>query len=86
MYDIGKTCGDVIGRIKAACGERSLTYRAAALRADVSPSAMYKLMDGATVPYLDTLLKLCNALDVSVSDLLGESRGGLRFLAPLGRG
>lgn len=77
MYDIGKTCGDVIGRIKAACDERSLTYRAAALRADVSPSAMYKLMDGATVPYLDTLLKLCNALDVSVSDLLGESRGGV---------
>lgn len=80
MYDVRHSCENVIARIKEACESQLLSIRAAALRADVSPSAMYKLMDGSTIPYLDTLLKICNALGLTVSDLLDEPnnvRGGV---------
>lgn len=40
--------------------------------ADVSPSTLHELMTGKTKPYLYTVYKICNALIISISDLLLE--------------
>ena len=49
-----------------------MSYYALAKAADVSPSTLHELMTGKTKPYLYTVYKICNALDISISDLLLE--------------
>ena len=49
-----------------------MSHYALAKMADVSPSTLHELMTGKTKPYLYTVYKICNALDISISDLLLE--------------
>ena len=53
-------------------GESASHCRRLAKEADVSTSTLHALMAGKTKPYMYTVYKLCNALDISIMDLLDD--------------
>lgn len=68
-------CEELIQNIHDLCERQGISYYALARAADVSPSTLHELMTGKTKPYLYTVYKICNALDISISDLLLEESG-----------
>lgn len=73
MYNIEKECENLIQNIKLLCQMKSLSNNSLARRAGISPSATSDLLGGKTKPQFYTLLQLCNALEVTVDELLGLS-------------
>lgn len=71
-YDPDEECKQLICRIKKICEMRGISRYALAKAADVSKSALNELISGKTKPYVYTLYKICNALDVSIEELLSD--------------
>lgn len=71
MYDIEKECENLIQNIRSLCRMKSLSNNSLAHRAGISPSAISDLLSGKTKPQFYTLLQLCNALEVTVDEMLG---------------
>lgn len=70
-YDPDLECEKLIENIRTLCELKSMSHYAVALKAEISNSTMHSLMNGKTKPYIHTLFKLCNALEVTVVDLFG---------------
>ena len=59
---------DVHNRIKDMARERGLTSYELAKRSGLVLSSLYNMFERGTMPKLETLEKICNGLDVSLSD------------------
>ena len=71
-YNPEQKCEDLIRNIREQCEKHNISYYALAKEADVSTSTLHALMAGKTKPYMYTVYKLCNALDISIMDLLDD--------------
>ena len=71
-YNPEQKCEDLIRKLREQCGNRNISYYALAKEADVSTSTLHALMAGKTKPYMYTVYKLCNALDISIRDILDD--------------
>ena len=71
-YNPEQKCEDLIRNIREQCENHDISYYALAKEADVSTSTLHALMAGKTKPYMYTVYKLCNALDISIMDLLDD--------------
>lgn len=69
-YNPGEKCEQLVENIKLLCKERAISYYALAQKADISTSALHSMMTGKTKPYMYTVYKLCNALEIPISELL----------------
>lgn len=69
-YDPDEECNRLIQRIKKICETRGVSRYALAKSADVSKSALNELISGKTKPYVYTLYKICNALNMPIEELL----------------
>ena len=69
-YNPEEKCEQLVENIKLLCKERAISYYALAQKADISTSALHSMMTGKTKPYMYTVYKLCNALEIPVSELL----------------
>lgn len=69
-YNPDEECDKLMKNIRTLCELKSMSQHAVAVKADISSSTIHCLMTGKTKPYVHTLFKLCNALDVSVEDIL----------------
>ena len=69
-YNPEEKCEQLVENIKLLCKERAISYYALAQKADISTSALHSMMTGKTKPYMYTVYKLCNALDIPISELL----------------
>ena len=69
-YNPDEECDRIIKNIRMLCELKSMSQHAVAVKAEISSSTIHCLMTGKTKPYVHTLFKLCNALDVSVEDIL----------------
>jgi transcriptional regulator with XRE-family HTH domain len=69
-YNPDEECDKLIENLKVLCELKSMSYYAVATKAEISNSTIHSLMSGKTRPYIHTLFKLCNALDVTVEDIL----------------
>lgn len=72
MYDSEKEYQIIFERLKNICKQRNITNYALAKATKLSNSSVSNLMNGKTTPYVDTLLRICSALDISIAELLGE--------------
>ena len=68
-YNPEEKCEQLVENIKLLCKERAISYYALAQKADISTSALHS-MTGKTKPYMYTVYKLCNALEIPISELL----------------
>lgn len=57
-------------RLKAARMERGLTRKELAKKAGITVKGIYNMEAGRNYPRLDTLVIVCNALDLSIDQLL----------------
>ena len=71
-YNPEQKCENLIRNIRKQCENHDISYYALAKEADVSTSTLHALMAGKTKPYMYTVYKLCNALDISIMDLLDD--------------
>lgn len=71
-YNPEQKCEDLIRKLREQCENRNISYYALAKEADVSTSTLHALMAGKTKPYMYTVYKLCNALDISIMDILDD--------------
>lgn len=71
-YNPEQKCENLIWKLREQCGSHNISYYALAKEADVSTSTLHALMAGKTKPYMYTVYKLCNALDISIMDILDE--------------
>ena len=71
-YNPEQKCEDLIRKLREQCGNHNISYYALAKEADVSTSTLHALMAGKTKPYMYTVYKLCNALDISIRDILDD--------------
>ena len=69
-YNPEEICEQLVENIKLLCKERAISYYALAQKADISTSALHSMMTGKTKPYMYTVYKLCNALEIPISELL----------------
>ena len=61
MIDVGK-------RIKTLRNEKGISARSLASMADLDPSQISKIENGTSKPSLDALQRICEVLDISISD------------------
>lgn len=73
MYNSEKVCEKMVCRIEKKCQERGITYNMLAQQAGISNSTLSYLLRGKSRPNLHTVLQVCNALDVSIHDLIDET-------------
>lgn len=60
-------------RLSEACGERGLTFYCLARNSGVPLTTLMHIIDGSTKnPGIYTVLRLCNAMELPVSDLIEE--------------
>ena len=71
-YNPEQKCEDLIRKLREQCGSHNISYYALAKEADVSTSTLHALMAGKTKPYMYTVYKICNALDISIMALLDD--------------
>ena len=71
-YNPKQKCEDLIRKLREQCGNHNISYYALAKEADVSTSTLHALIAGKTKPYMYTVYKLCNALDISIMDILDD--------------
>ena len=69
-YNPEEKCEQLVENIKLLCKERAISYYALAQKADISTSALHSMMTGKTKPYMYTVYKFCNALEIPISELL----------------
>lgn len=69
-YNPEEKCEQLVENFKLLCKERAISYYALAQKADISTSALHSMMTGKTKPYMYTVYKLCNALEIPISELL----------------
>lgn len=69
-YNPEEKCEQLVENIKLLCKERAISYYALAQKADISTSALHSMMTGKTKSYMYTVYKLCNALEIPISELL----------------
>lgn len=67
MIDVGK-------RIKTLRNEKGLSARSLASKADLDPSQISKIENGTSKPSLDALQRICEVLDISISDFFAVTR------------
>ena len=72
-YNPEKKSKELIQNIKKICEVREISYYTLARQADISTSTLHSLLSGKFRPYLYTVYKLCNALNISISELLLET-------------
>lgn len=65
----------MLKKIREARLRKAFTQKRLAQEMNVTQSAISQWENGVTVPRLSELLKLCETLDISVSELLDESKG-----------
>lgn len=69
MYEPDEECRKMISVLEKLCEKKSISPHALAKKAGISTSTMSYIMNGKTKPQVYTVLQLCNALDVRMSDL-----------------
>lgn len=71
-YNPEQKCENLIRKLREQCENRNISYYALAKEADVSTSTLHALIAGKTKPYMYTVYKLCNALDISIMYILDD--------------
>ena len=70
MYNPDDDYQLMLAKLKLICNQKNITQYALAKATGMSTSSMSCLMRGATKPYVYTVLTICDALDVTIADLL----------------
>lgn len=70
----------LIKRINDLCKERGITYYTLSYRSSVPLTTLTHILSGNTInPGIFTIAKICDGLDISLSEFFDEEEFGLMF-------
>lgn len=72
MYDAKEKCNEIAQRLKQLCDMRGVTPYKIAKKAGLSSSTVSCFLAGKSMPRVDTMLILCNQLEISISEFFEE--------------
>lgn len=72
MYNPDEDYQVMLAKLKTICQNKNITQYALAKATGMSTSSLSCLMRGETKPYIYTVLIICDALNVTIADLLGR--------------
>lgn len=72
-YNPEEKSRELIQNIKKICDIKGISHYTLAKEADISTSTLHSLLSGKSRPYMYTVYRLCNALDIPITDLLAET-------------
>ncbi len=72
MYNSEEKVAVMIDSIKKLCEQKNVTLYSLAKEAGISSSTLSYLINGKTNPQIYTILSICNALGVTIGELLQE--------------
>lgn len=72
MYDAKEKCNEIAQRFKQLCDMRGVTPYKIAKKAGLSSSTVSCFLAGKSMPRVDTMLILCNQLEISISEFFEE--------------
>ena len=70
MYNPDEDYQVMLAKLRTICQNKNITQYALAKATGMSTSSLSCLMRGETKPYIYTVLTICDALDVTIADLL----------------
>ena len=70
MYNPDEDYQVMLAKLKTICQNKNITQYALAKATGMSTSSISCLMRGETKPYIYTVLTICDALNVTIADLL----------------
>ncbi len=70
MYNPDDDYKAMLAKLRAICQNKNITQYALSKATGMSTSSLSCLMRGETKPYIYTVLTICDALDVTIADLL----------------
>lgn len=72
MYNTEEKCMELSEKLKKICVVKGSTPYKLAKKAGISSSTISGFLKGKTKPRIDTLLIICNQLEISMTDFLDE--------------
>lgn len=72
MYNPDKECNKLCQRIRKLCKLKNISNYMLSQKASLSTSTVHSILVGNTRPQIYTLFQICNALEISVCDLLDD--------------
>ncbi len=72
MYNTEEKCTELSEKLKKICEAKGNTPYKLAKKAGISSSTISGFLKGKTKPRIDTLLIICNQLEISMTDFLDE--------------
>ncbi len=70
MYNPDEDYQVMLAKLRTICQNKNITQYALAKATGMSTSSLSCLMRGETKPYIYTVLTICDALNVTIADLL----------------
>lgn len=70
MYNPDEDYQVMLAKLKTICQNKNITQYALAKATGMSTSSLSCLMRGETKPYIYTVLTICDAMNVTIADLL----------------
>ncbi len=76
MYDADRQTARIAESLRRICEGKDVTLSRLAKMTGISKSTLSKIMKGEASPFLHTIFRICNALDISLEELIGEESQG----------
>ena len=73
MYKPDEECKIIIENIQLICRIKGIKANELAKKADIAPSTISYILNGKTKPQIYTLFQLCNALEITLEDLMSKA-------------
>ena len=70
MYKPDEECKIIIENIQLICRIKGIKANELAKKADIAPSTISYILNGKTKPQIYTLFQLCNALEITLEELM----------------
>lgn len=74
MYNPDEECEKLVRKIRHLIEVKGLSIYSTAEKAGISSSTLNELLHERSRPQMYTLLKVCNALDISLEDIFGFNK------------
>ena len=73
QYKPDLECKKVLRKIDLARKSKNLSIHRLAEKAEIASSTLNEMLHGKTAPQLYTLYKICNAMEIPISEFLGDT-------------
>ena len=80
MYNPDEDYQVMLAKLRTICQNKNITQYALAKATGMSTSSLSCLMRGETKPYIYTVLTICDALNVTIADLLEKQTAEVVWL------